>query len=221
MPEDFLSLAEETRLIVPIGEWVLRTACLQAKAWHEAGFSQLRVAVNTSAQQFKELQLARQVPDILSESGLGAEYLELEVTEQNAMSDIDLTIQTLGQLSRIGVQIAIDDFGKGYSSLNYLKIFPTNTLKIDRSFIGDVLSSEHDAALASAIIVMAHTLGLNVIAEGVETRQQLDFLVTKKCDHIQGFLISPAIPAEDLTGLLWAGDLSAERPALNEVQRTR
>ena len=207
LPEEFLPLAEDTRLIDPIGEWVLRTACTQAEIWHRIGFERLRVAVNTSAQQFREMQLLSLIPRVLNESGLPSQYLELEVTEQIAISDIDSTIKTLDQLSKMGVQISIDDFGKGYSSLNYLKIIPTNTLKIDRSFIWDVLENRNGASIASAIITMAHALDLNVIAEGVETKQQLDFLVSQKCDQIQGFLISPPVPAEFLTRLLSVGTL--------------
>jgi diguanylate cyclase (GGDEF)-like protein/PAS domain S-box-containing protein len=207
LPDEFLPLAEDSRLIDPIGEWVLRTACSQVETWHRNGFDRLRVAVNTSAQQFRELQLLKLIPRILNESGLPPQYLELEVTEQIAMSDIDLTIKTLDRLSEMGVQISIDDFGKGYSSLNYLKIIPTNTLKIDRSFIWDVLENHHGASIASAIISMAHALNLNVTAEGVETEQQLDFLVSQNCDQIQGFLVSPAVPAETLTRLLRSGSL--------------
>jgi polar amino acid transport system substrate-binding protein len=160
------------------------------------------VAVNTSVQQFKELQLLKLIPRILNESGLQPQYLEIEVTEQIAMSDIDLTIKTLDQLREMGVQISIDDFGKGFSSLNYLRIIPTNTLKIDRSFIWDMLETHHGASIASAIISMAHALNLNVIAEGVETEQQLDFLVSQKCDEIQGSWSARQSQPKPLTRLL-------------------
>jgi diguanylate cyclase (GGDEF)-like protein/PAS domain S-box-containing protein len=202
LPGQFINLAEETRLIYPIGEWVLWTACSQAKSWHDAGYKFIRVSINISARQFQEPQLLELVPRVLAETGLEPQYLELEVSEQAAMQDFDLTVKTLYELSRIGVRISIDDFGKGYSSLSYLKNFPTNTVKIDRSFIQDVNHNQHDADIASAIIAMAHTLRLNVIAEGVETKQQMNFLALNQCDQIQGFLISKAVPDWELGEIL-------------------
>lgn len=201
-PDSFLPLAEETRFIAPIGEWVLRAACGQVKAWHQAGYGGLRVAVNISAHQFRELQLLDLISSVLVETNLEPQFLEIEVSEQTAMQDIDLTTKILAELSRLGVQISIDDFGKGYSSLSYLKTFPTNTLKIDRSFIQDVVDNQNGSLIASAIIAMAHKLRLSVIAEGVETRQQLSFLASQKCDQIQGFLISQAVPAPSLAEML-------------------
>ena len=212
LPGEFLSLAEETELILPIGEWVLRTACTQARAWHESGYSGLPVAVNISARQFLDKNLPKIIQTILAETGLPPGYLEIEITEQTAMQDIDLTINTLVELRDVSVQISIDDFGNGYSALGYLKLFPVNTLKIDRSFIIDVSRREDDAAITSAIIAMAHVLNLNVIAEGVETEEQMNFLLAQQCDNIQGFLISRALPPEELVHLLAERGIEPRQP---------
>lgn len=202
MPVDFLEVAEETKLIVPIGEWVLRAACLQARDWHAAGYPGLRISVNISAHQFQDKNLPHLVKSILTETGLPPQCLEVEITEQTAMQDIDTTVRTLVDLSKVRVQIALDDFGNGYSALGYLKRFPVNSLKIDRSFVSEVTSNQDDAAITSAIIAMAHVLDLKVIAEGVETKDQLKFLQNQRCDSIQGFLISRGLPAEEIVHLL-------------------
>jgi EAL domain-containing protein (putative c-di-GMP-specific phosphodiesterase class I) len=201
-PADFLDMAEETGLIVPVGAFGLREACTQGRAWHEAGFPDLRLAVNISARQFMEKNLPRLVKSTLVETGFPSHCLEIEITEKTAMQDIDLTIRTLVELSGVEVQVSIDDFGSGYSALGYLKRFPVNSLKIDRSFISDVISDPDDAAITSAIIAMAHVLKLNVVAEGVETEAQMEFLKSQQCDHIQGYLISHALPVKDITYLL-------------------
>ena len=204
LPEAFLSLAEETRLIHPIGEWVFQTACAQGKAWHAAGHTQLRVAVNISARQFGEPHFLELVSRVLSETGLEPQFLELEISEAITLQKTELTIGTLHALAHMGVRISIDDFGTGYSSLTSLIDFPTGALKIDRSFIRNLVADPHRASLAATIIAMAHSLNLTVIAEGVETDEQLGFLVDQKCDHVQGFLISRPVPQEDISRLLMA-----------------
>ena len=174
---------------------MLRTACSQVKAWHESGYAQLKVAVNVSAHQFRERQLLELVPAVLEETALDPHFLEIEVTEETAMQDVDLTIKILAELSRLGVHISIDDFGKGYSSLSYLKCFPTNTLKIDRSFILDVVDNENGSLIASAIIAMAHKLKLNVVAEGVETLTTVILLSLPEVRPDPGVLDQPGHPA--------------------------
>lgn len=197
-PAHFIAVAEETDLIVPIGEWVLRTACQQNKAWQDAGYPPNRISVNLSAKQFLQKNLVEAVKQILNETGLSPEWLELEITESIAMKDVELTVQVLKELRKMGVQIAIDDFGIGYSSLNHIKRFPINTLKIDQSFIRDVTENPDDAAIVSSIITLAHSLKLNVIAEGVETREQVAFLSRKNCDRMQGYFFGKPIPAEQI-----------------------
>ena len=201
-PADFLGMAEETGLIVPVGAWVLREACTQGRAWHETGFPDLRMAVNISARQFMEKNLPQLVKSTLMKTGFPSHCLEIEITEKTAMQDIDLTIRTLVELSGVEVQVSIDDFGSGYSALGYLKRFPVNSLKIDRSFISDVISDPDDAAITSAIIAMAHVLKLKVVAEGVETEAQLEFLKSQQCHYFQGYLISRPQSVEDMTRLL-------------------
>jgi diguanylate cyclase (GGDEF)-like protein len=199
-PADFIPLAEITGLILPMGPWVLRTACAQARAWQDRQPG-LSVAVNLSARQFQEASLVAQVTDALADSGLEAGCLQLEITESSAMQNAQTAIQTLRELKAQGVGLSIDDFGTGYSSLSYLKRFPIDTLKIDQSFIRDIGRDPDDAAIASAIIALAHTLKLTVVAEGVETPGQLAFLATHGCDRAQGYLLSRPLPA-DLCGAL-------------------
>jgi EAL domain-containing protein (putative c-di-GMP-specific phosphodiesterase class I) len=201
-PGEFISLAEVSGLIVPIGEWVLRTACAQARAWQLAGFPWLTVAVNLSARQFQQADLVHQVQEALRQSGLPAGSLDLEITESNAMQNAELSISALWDLKNLGVQISMDDFGTGYSSLNYLKRFPIDRLKIDQSFVRDVTADPDDAAIAGAIIAMAHSLQLTVVAEGVETEPQLAFLREHRCDEMQGFLFSRPVSAERFQELL-------------------
>ena len=201
-PLHFIAIAEETGMIIPIGEWVLRTACRQARAWHDAGYPWLRIAVNISARQFKQETFVSLVKSILDESGLPPEYLELELTESTIMERADRNIQALRELKKLGITLAIDDFGTGYSSLSYLKHFPIDRLKIDRSFVRDLSTDGDDAAIAEAIIFMAHSLKLNVVAEGVELEEQLNFLHSRNCDTLQGYLMSHPLPVDDVTALL-------------------
>ncbi len=205
-PVKFVPVAEEMGLIIPIGEWVLRTACQQNKAWQRAGFPPLRVSVNVSGRQIYPANLLQTVKDALTDSGLNPNYLELELTESMLISEEDnqkdSILAVLNELKAMGVLIAIDDFGTGYSSLSYLKRFPVNTLKIDRSFIRDIGKNEDDAAITSAIIAMAHSLRLTVVAEGVENLEQLTFLQGQQCEIIQGYFFSPPISVEDMTHML-------------------
>lgn len=201
-PMEFIPLAEATGLIIPIGEWVLLTSCSQNKAWIDAGHQPMRVSVNLSACQFQQKNLLDTVAQVLNTTGLDAVWLQLEITESVAMHDVEYTIKTLGELKNMGIQIAIDDFGTGYSSLNYLKLFPISTLKIDRSFVIDITRNQDDAAILTSIIFLAHNLNLNVIAEGVETPEQFDFLRKRRCEQIQGYLFSKPVPAEQFINLL-------------------
>ncbi|MDP8984204.1 MAG: EAL domain-containing protein [Pseudomonadota bacterium] len=193
-PLDFIPLAEETGLIIPIGEWVLATACARTKAWQEKGLPGLRIAVNLSARQFADPSLLKRLTGIIQASGLAPSSLELEITESAVMAHGERAATVIGKLKSIGVQIAIDDFGTGYSSLAYLKCFPINTIKIDRSFISDIPSDSGDKKITRAIIAMAHSLKLNVVAEGVETAEQLAFLRLQRCDEIQGYFLYHPIP---------------------------
>jgi len=204
-PGDFIALAEETGLIGPVGEWVMRQACLQNRRWQQAGLSPVRVAVNVSGHQLQNKHLLRTVQEILEETGLESRYLELEVTETVIMQNPDFVVSVLNEFRDLGIHISIDDFGTGYSSLAHLKRFSVNTLKIDRSFVRDVESNPTDAAIATAIISMGNSLDLKVIAEGVETEGQFSFLREKLCDEVQGYLISRPLPPGDIGLLLGAG----------------
>ncbi|HSO58410.1 MAG TPA: EAL domain-containing protein, partial [Paenisporosarcina sp.] len=194
-PFHFIPIAEETGLIIPIGEWVLKTACAQNKAWQMAGFPPIVVSVNLSSRQFAQTNLVEVVERILAETKLEAKYLDLEITESMTM-DVDRTISILQSLKKLGVKISIDDFGTGYSSLSYLKEFPIDCLKIDQSFIRDCDLDQSNATIVKTIISMAHHLNIQVIAEGVETKAHLDFLQQNLCDAVQGYLLSKPIPAE-------------------------
>lgn len=209
-PTLFIPLAEETGLIVPIGDWVLKAACRQAKAWQEAGLPPLVVSVNVSARQFRERNWAARVAAILAETGLQARYLEHELTESLIMQDVPGAIATMHELEAIGVPLAIDDFGTGYSSLSALKRFPVRRLKIDRSFVEDIPSDPDDEAIVAAIISLAQKLGLRVIAEGVETEAQLEFLQQSGCDEIQGYFLSRPLPAAEFEALLRQSGCDAE-----------
>ncbi|MDZ4262413.1 MAG: EAL domain-containing protein [Pseudomonadota bacterium] len=205
MPSDFIPLAEETGLILPLGEWVLRQACRQAVVWRQAGHLTLRMAVNLSAKQFDQADIATLIESVLDETGLPPEALELEVTESMVMKDADQAVVTLRRLRALGVHIAVDDFGTGYSSLSYLKKLPLQTLKIDRSFVRDLGHDSDDEAIVSAIISMAGTMEMRVVAEGVETVEQLEFLRRDGCDEAQGFLFSRPVPADQFELLLQKG----------------
>lgn len=196
-PAEFIPLAEETGLIIPMGEWVLRQACSQLKIWQDKDFFNGRVAVNLSAYQFRQKRLSKKVGEILRETGLESCFLELEVTETAAMQDVEFTLKTLHELRQMGVHILVDDFGTGYSSLNYLKSFPITALKIDRSFMRDITINPKDAAIVATIIVMAKNLNLKVIAEGVETNDQLKTLLDQNCCEMQGYLFSKPLPARE------------------------
>jgi EAL domain-containing protein (putative c-di-GMP-specific phosphodiesterase class I) len=204
-PFHFIPLAEETGLIIPLGEWVMRTACRQNKAWQDAGLPPMRVAVNLSMSQFQQKDLIEMVARVLKETNLAPQYLELEITESIAMHNIDYVIGKMKELAALGVQISIDDFGTGFSSLNYLKKFPINKLKIDRSFITDITSDSDDAMIVTAIIAMAHSLKLNVIVEGVETEAQRSYLPTLGCDEMQGYLFSAPVPSNQFEKMLEDG----------------
>ena len=193
-PDDFISIAEESGLIIELGDWILDTACLQAKAWLDAGIENCRVSVNVSSVQFKQTALIDKVKSALEKSQLPPHLLELELTESAVMSDVEDNIERLQQFKEMGITVAVDDFGTGYSSLSYLKKFPIDTLKIDRSFIDEIATSENDVAIVKAIMVLAETMGLNVVAEGIETIEQLKILNDFGCQHIQGYYFSRPLP---------------------------
>jgi len=201
-PLDFIPLAEETGLIVPIGEWVLATACARNKAWQGRGLPKLSVAVNLSARQFADTMLLANLTRIIHDSGLDPSLLELEITESAVMSNAECAVSVLEKLKSTGVQIAIDDFGTGYSSLAYLKRFPIDILKIDRSFIRDIPADSGDMKITRAIIAMAHGLRLKVVAEGVETAEQLKFLGSQSCDAVQGYFLYRPLREEELADVL-------------------
>lgn len=201
-PMEFIPVAEETGLIIPMGEFVLRAACQQVKAWRDAGFPKLWVSVNLSGRQFQDQNLVQKIKQVLQETGLPSDGLRLEVTESIAMRDLAYSIKVLKELKMLGVFVSLDDFGNGYSSLSYLKQFPLKVLKIDRSFIHDIIINQNSEAITTAIIFMARSLNLEVVAEGVETEEQLSFLKSKFCDEVQGYLFSKPLPAMELTNLL-------------------
>ena len=206
-PDEFIHVLEDSGLIVPVGEWVLRTACAQARAWEDAGLVPIRISVNISGRQFNQDDLAGRLARILDETGLDPNYLELELTESLLMEDIAVSNAMLDELRVLmGLRLSVDDFGTGYSSLSYLKRFPLDTLKIDRSFVRDIATDRDDAAIVASIISLAHNLQLEVIAEGVETEEQLAYLREKGCDIVQGFYFSEPLPAQDLWSLLKKGE---------------
>jgi len=201
-PAEFVPVAEESGMIFQIGEWVLRTACMQIKAWQDQGLASLQVSINLSAQQFKQFNFFEHIQMILAQTQLSPQYLALELTESIIMDDIQKNIKMLNKLKDLGIEIVIDDFGTGYSSLNYLKQLPLNKLKIDKTFIQDIPMHADDSAITSAIIALAGRLNLKVIAEGVESQDQLNFLIQQNCDEIQGFYFSGPLTAEEFTALL-------------------
>jgi diguanylate cyclase (GGDEF)-like protein/PAS domain S-box-containing protein len=204
-PARFIPIAEESGLIVPIGEWVLRAACAQMRAWRNAGHAGLHVAVNVSSRQFREPSLAERIQQILADTGLEGRCLEIELTESMLLANPETTVKLMQQLDRNGVRFAIDDFGTGYSSLSYLKRFPIDVLKIDQSFVRDITSDSDDAAIVRAIITMAHSLGIETVAEGVELHEQLAFLAANGSDAMQGYYFSKPLPAETTGRLLADG----------------
>jgi diguanylate cyclase (GGDEF)-like protein/PAS domain S-box-containing protein len=209
-PAQFIPLAEENGLIIPIGEWVLREACRQARAWQEAGLPPLVVSVNVSARQFDDPRLVERVAEALEWSGLCPQWLELEVTESMIMRDTSQSVAKMRQLEAMGIALAIDDFGTGYSSLAALKSFPISRLKIDQSFVRDLVSSPDDQAITCAIISLSHQLDMRVIAEGVETEQQRSFLQQHGCDEVQGYLFGRPVPPQQITAMLFGVEADAE-----------
>jgi diguanylate cyclase (GGDEF)-like protein/PAS domain S-box-containing protein len=205
LPGKFIPIAEETGMIIPLGDWVLAAACRQNRQWLDEGLPPLRVAVNLSARQFAQSNLARRVADILTDTGLPPNCLELELTESTIMSNAEATITILQELKAMGISLAIDDFGTGYSSLSYLKHFPIDRLKIDRSFVCDITTNPDDAAIADAIIAMAHSLKLKVTAEGVEKQEQLRYLAARHCDEMQGYILSYPINADEFARFVREG----------------
>jgi diguanylate cyclase (GGDEF)-like protein/PAS domain S-box-containing protein len=201
-PSDFIQLAEDNGMITQIGDWVLRTAFAQNKLWLDSGFSPMRLSVNVSARQFQQSAFIATICDVLKETNLDPALLELELTEGSIMKEPEKATDKLNKLRDLGIKIAIDDFGTGYSSLSYLKRFPIDTLKIDKTFVADVSTNEDDAAIAKAIVMLGHALDMSVIAEGVETPQQLEYLTSLGCDVIQGYLFSPPLSTESFTELL-------------------
>lgn len=201
-PDDFVPIAEETGLIVPIGRYVLQEACKQVRAWCGSPVGAVPVSVNISSHQFRDDGLVQDVLKAVEAAGIAADLVELEITESVLLQDVEKTLVQLKVLKEAGISLSIDDFGTGYSSLSYLKRFPIDTIKIDRSFVKDLHRDADDAAICAAILAMSQQLGLNVVAEGVETKEQLEFLRRHRCDHIQGYVCSPALSAGDFFALL-------------------
>jgi diguanylate cyclase (GGDEF)-like protein len=208
-PAHFISVAEISGLIIPIGEWVMNTALRQLKSWHRTFGTDLRMSVNLSARQFQQPNLVDQIRDAVNEHGVPPTCVELEITESNAMQNAENSIRTLRELKHIGVRIAMDDFGTGYSSLSYLKRFPIDTLKLDQAFVSGVTTDPSDAAIVSAVISMAHSLDLEVVAEGVETQEQLSFLQMHRCDLIQGFFFSAPLSVDEMEPFLMSRSAAA------------
>jgi EAL domain-containing protein (putative c-di-GMP-specific phosphodiesterase class I) len=207
-PGRFITVAEETGLIVPMGEWILREACRQARAWLDAGLDLEIISVNISARQFRQQDLVPHVADVLAATGLPPENLELELTESMMMDHAEEYVAKLKALKELGLQLSVDDFGTGYSSLSYLKRFPVDRLKIDKSFVREIVTDPGDAAIAQAVIRLGQILGLTVTAEGVETDEQLEFLRRHGCDEAQGYYFSPPLPP-DAFEQLWRRGLLA------------
>jgi diguanylate cyclase (GGDEF)-like protein len=220
-PAQFIPIAEECGLIVPIGEWVLRTACAQQRAWVDSGHAPLKMAVNLSARQFQQPNLVELVATVLEETGCAPHWLELELTESMMLREPEAAIATQRELADMGVHLAIDDFGTGFSSLNYLKRFPIHSLKIDQSFVRDVTTDAHGASIAKSVIALGHSMGLKVLAEGVETLEQLEFLRTHGCDQIQGYYASRPVPAREIEVWLKTGPIDMFGLAGKEKRKSR
>ncbi|CAG1772098.1 partial putative signaling protein, partial [uncultured bacterium] len=203
--EEFLALSENTRLIVFIDELVLYTVCVQSRVWQDAGFQPMCVAVNLSAHTFQQPNLVETITSVLQKTDLDPHFLCLEITESIAMQDIETTIQKLNKLSDLGIQIAIDDFGTGFSSLYYLKKFPVNKLKISQHFVSGIVADQNDKVIVESVIALARTLKFKVVAEGVETEEQLIFLKQQQCDEMQGYLFCKPLPAESFGKMLVQG----------------
>ena len=201
-PDLFIPVAERAGLVSSVGEFVLRTACAQVKQWRQLGLPSIRMSVNLSAHQFKTLDVADVVAQIIKETPVSPRSIEVEITETAMMQHEKLAVEVLQRLKGIGITVSLDDFGTGYSSLSYLRQFPVDTVKIDRSFITELTTDPDDAAITAAIISMAKTLNLTIVAEGVETEEQLEILRGFGCDEMQGYLFSPPVPADEATLLL-------------------
>jgi EAL domain-containing protein (putative c-di-GMP-specific phosphodiesterase class I) len=204
-PGDFIVAAEETGLIVPIGEWVLQRCCHDIRQWQREGISPLSIAINVSGRQLSQGSLVEDFVHVIRQAEVDPSFLEIELTESVAMEDGDATIEVFRQFKRHGIQVCIDDFGTGYSSLSYLKRFPIDKLKIDKSFVEFSPTDSDDQAIVETILAMAHSLKLAVVAEGVETTEQLRFLQSRNCDEWQGYLCSPPVPFDQLNGLIREG----------------
>jgi diguanylate cyclase (GGDEF)-like protein len=220
-PADFIPIAEDCGLIVPIGNWVLRNACEQARAWAVAGLPAISMAVNVSAMEFRNVGFLEGLFRVLGESGLDPRLLELELTESVLMKRVEATAAILHAVRSSGVKVALDDFGTGYSSLSYLRRFPLDSLKIDRSFVQQLVGGSDEAAIVTAVISMARSLRLRVVAEGVETLQELEFLCAHQCDEVQGYYFSRPVPAAQFAQLLGTGIPTAARAALLRNSRQR
>lgn len=223
-PDHFIPLSEECGLIVAIGEWVVHEACRQAKAWQLQGLPPLRVAVNVAASQFRQGDLLAVIRHALDTAGLEPRYLELELTESAVMTNPEESAGILEQLSRMGVLVSVDDFGTGYSSMSYLRRFPIDKLKIDRGFVRDLLTQGDDASIVQAIISLAHSLRLKVVAEGVETGDQLNFLKSMGCDQYQGYHFSPPVSAAEFAELIAkqsSEQVPMSTPTSWEIEATR
>jgi EAL domain-containing protein (putative c-di-GMP-specific phosphodiesterase class I) len=211
-PTQFIPLAEEIGIIVPIGRWVLRQACAQNMAWQRCGLRPVSMAVNLSPRQFADKQLLQDIDEALATSGMSPVLLQLEVTESMVMRNVSRAIKVLDAIQSRGIRLAIDDFGTGYSSMSLMKQFPIDTIKIDRSFVRDLPDDSEDQAIAQAIIRMGKALGMTVVAEGVETEEQLAFLRHHGCDQMQGYLFSKPLPAEKMVELLQSPPALASPP---------
>src|SRR6185503_15296033 len=218
-PERFIPIAEESGLIRQIGAWVLKTACQQNRAWQREGMRRFPVAVNLSPRQFADESLIDDIKAALAESGLRASDLELEITESMVMDDPELAVSILRRLKELGIRVAIDDFGTGYSSLAYLKRFPIDSVKVDRSFVEDIPADLDSMAIAQAVIAMAHSLRLRVVAEGVESEAQLSFLCGEGCDEIQGHYFSDARAASEISGIVRSSLRRSSAVFLSERRR--
>ena len=217
-PDEFIPLANESGLITEVGKWVLETACRQARAWHDAGYAGLTMAVNLSAVQFWQPGLVQTVAEVLDITGMDPQCLELEITETVLMRDVETTIATLHALKNMRVKIAVDDFGTGYSSLSYLRRFPIDILKIDKSFSCDMSRDVATAAIVQAVGALGRSLGLVTVAEGVETATQLEFFQQQRYDRVQGFLFSTPRAAGDITELLGANSMAQIKPVLSRTR---
>ena len=222
-PSRFIPLAEETGLIVPIGKWVLETACAQSMAWQRQGLPAIRMAVNLSPRQFADPNLLADVRAALEKSGMPAQLLELEITESMVMQNVERAVRVLEAIKSLGITLAIDDFGTGYSSMSLVKKFPIDALKIDRSFVRDITNDNENKAIADAIITLGRALNLTVVAEGVETAEQEAFLLAHNCDEIQGYLISKPVPADEFAAFLANHalmELKAQAASAREILQT-